>query len=336
MLNELLQGVVSDQPIVVTTTDTGEASIAMSGSVEPKDYIIDTIPDTTLPGIEGQQPEPTNGILIFAIGHPYYGRYAFNLAVTLKAVESINIAVVHDRSSMSHLSGEQVALFDHMIYADLKPGCGAKLAAYDLSPFDRTLLLDADMLWLPGHKPSELFEKLKGVGFTGITEGSTMNPSSHYFFWAEVQDIRDKYNIDGVIHQWRTEVLYFERGETVANMFGKAKEIHKNHGLKNVKEFAEGVPDELAINIAAGCYGIEPHEPKWQPSYWPQLHRNQVPEFGTLYREYYLLSAGGNHNTENVKRVYNNIMIAQVAKLSLTHCFPLQSKHSFLTERRKS
>lgn len=276
------------------------------------------------------------GILIFALGHPYYGRYAFNLAISIKAVEDIPIAIVHDKSSLSHLDDYQKAIFDHQILSELKPGCAAKLHAYDLSPFERTILLDADMLWLPKHKPSELFEELKGNEFTGITEGSTDNPSSHYFFWAEIGEIRDKYQIEGVIHQWRTEVMYFERSEKVEKMFAEAITIHSDHGLSKVKEFANGVPDELSINISAGKYGLSPHKERWQPSYWPQLFQQKIPEAGTLYREYYLLSVGGNMNTENTKRLYNTIVKAQAPKVGLSHCFPLQSKHSFLPERRKS
>lgn len=276
------------------------------------------------------------GIVIYALGHPYYGRYAHNLAVTIKAVEDIPIAVVHDISSLSHLDDAQKSVFDHMVFTDIKPGCGGKLHAYKHSPFEKTLLLDADMIWLPQHKPSELFDELKGVEFTGITEGSTDNPSAHYFFWAEVEEVREKYGITGTIHQWRTEVLYFERSEKVAGMFADAIKINERHGLSKVKEFAEGIPDELSINIAAAKHELNPHKPRWQPSYWAQLFQNQIPQADTLYREYYLLSAGGNMNTENVKQLYNRIVKAQAPKLGLSFAFGLQSKHSFLPQRRKS
>lgn len=276
------------------------------------------------------------GILIYALGHPFYGRFAFNLAVTIKAVENIAIAVVHDNTSLSHLDDSQIAVFDSLIHTDMKAGCGSKLYCYDQSPFEKTLVLDADMVWLPQHLPSELFRELDGIEFTGITEGSSEKPAPHYFFWAHEQEIRDKYGITGVIHQWRTEVMYFERSEKVRDMFSMALDIYKDHGLSSVKSFAEGIPDELAINIAAAKFELEPHKLNWQPSYWPQLHQNQIPEPGTLYREYYLLSAGGNMNTENTKRVYNNIVKAQSPKIGLSFAFGLQSKHSFLPERRKS
>lgn len=274
------------------------------------------------------------GITIFALGHPYYGRYAYNLAVTIKAVENFPIALIHDYTGISHLDESQRQIFDHLIPTDLKPGCGAKLHVYDLSPFEKTLLLDADMLWLPKKKPTELFDSLDGVEFTAISEGSTNNPSAHYFFWASIEEIREKYNIKGVVHQLRTEVMYFERTERIERMFGKAIEIYSDHGLKSVKQFAEGVPDELAINIAAGIEGVEPTD--FKPSYWAQLNKNQIPQADSLYSNYYLLSAGGNMSTQNVKNLYNNLVKAQAPKLGLSLCFPLQSKHHFLETRRKS
>lgn len=276
------------------------------------------------------------GIVIFSYGHPYYGRYAYNLALSIKAVENIPIALVHDYSAVSHLTEEQLEIFDIRIPSNLTPSCGVKLHAYDLSPFKQTLVLDADMVWLPRKRPSELFDSLTGIEFTCITEGSTEKPSSHYFFWGHIEEIREKYGITGVVHQLRTEVMYFEKSERIERMFKKAQEVYLKPDLKYVKEFAGGVPDEMALNIAAGIEGIEPHDPNWKPSYWAQLFNNQIPPLEQLYREYYLLSVGGNLNTQNVKNLYNTLVKAQAPKLGLAFSFPLQSKHQFLENRRKS
>ena len=275
------------------------------------------------------------GILIFALGHPYYGRYAFNLAMSIKAMEDIPIAVVHDATSLTHLAEEQKAVFDHLIPCSLSAGCGSKLHAYEYSPFQCTLLCDADMLWLPRKRPSELFTILDGIAFTGITEGSTDAPSNHYFFWANADEVKEKYGVTKM-YQWRTEVMYFERSDKVEAMFTDAIKIQAAPGLKYVKQFADGVPDEMSINIAAGIHDLHPHKPNWQPSYWAQMHANRLPEPGTLYEHYWLLSVGGNHSTDNVKQIYNNILKAQAPKLGLFHSFPLQSKYQFLPNRRKS
>lgn len=163
------------------------------------------------------------GILIFACGHPFYGRMAYNLAVTIKAVEpDIPIAVVKTETSLCHLGPSQKNVFDFLIDCppEVPVGCGCKLWAYDLSPFEETLLLDADMLWLPKRSPYTLIGQLpEDVEFTGITEGYhdyTENQShdvnKNYFFWADCNEIKTKYKIKAEkIYQWRSEVLFFRK-----------------------------------------------------------------------------------------------------------------------------
>lgn len=274
------------------------------------------------------------GICIVAVGHAQYGRMAYNLAMTIKAVENIPIAVLYGGSGLQHLNENQKGIFDYIIEMDAPQDCGAKLCVYDYSPFSKTLLLDADMLWLPRHKPSELFLELEGFPFTAITEGDSDNPAGHYFFWGDLEEIRSKYKVDKV-YQWRTEVVYFEKSKKAASLFKLARKIHKNPGLKSVKKFGSGFPDELSINIACAVLGIEPHK-KWQPSYWPKMHRETVPPLTRLYEDYYLFSAGGNTAPPATQTFYNRLVKAQAPKVGRVHMFALQSKYTFLPERAKS
>jgi len=111
-------------------------------------------------------PQPLRGIMLVATGHPYYGNMAYNLAISIKSVEDISIAVVFTGASLSHLSASQVAIFDHKIEApdDYRTGFGVKLHLDQLTPYDQTLCLDVDMLWL-SRKPSDLFDELNGKQF---------------------------------------------------------------------------------------------------------------------------------------------------------------------------
>lgn len=278
----------------------------------------------------------TKGFLIFALGHPQYGRYAYNLAVTIKAVQpDVSITLVSDASGISHLSEDQASIFDRVIPANIPANCTAKLWAYQYSPYDHTIVLDADMIWLPIQTPAALFTQLEGLDFMAICEGDTDQPSGQYFFWADVAEIREKYKVE-TIHQWRTEVMYFEKGDVAEAIFKDAAKINATHGLKSVKEFAGGVADEMSINIATAIHKIKPGILSWKPSYWPQMHGNSIPAAPGFYNNHYLLSVGGNMQTENVKAFYNRIMQAQAPKIGHTHAFPLMSKHSFLPERRKS
>lgn len=275
------------------------------------------------------------GIVIVATGHPNYGRLAYNLAVSIKSVEDFPIAILYNDRALTHIGDHQIDVFDHVIKMDdnITANQGSKLYAAEYSPFKRTLLLDADMLWLPVKKPSELFICLENVEFTGITEGNDKDPAKNYFFWADVTEIREVYKIEGDIYQWRTEVVYFN--EAGRDILRKALEITKNPNLKSVKLFAYAVPDELGVNIAAAISGIKPHIYKWQPSYWHLMNGNIIPQPSKLYENHYLISFGSNNASGTIKKFYDTIMKAACYKMELQHVFPLKSKREYLKERDK-
>lgn len=271
----------------------------------------------------------TNGIAIVATGHPYYARMAYNLAVSIKAVENFPVAILYNGNALAHIGSHQIGIFDEVIEMDdsIEATQSCKLYAQEYTPFDNTLLLDADTLWLAKNKPSELFETLKDVDFTGITEGRDDDPNPNYYFWADIGEIREQYNITGSIHQWRTEFVYFnQKGKEIMN---KALEIVKNQQLKSLKLFAYSVPDELGINIAAAMASVAPHIYKWKPSFWHALHGGAIPDPAKL-ADYYIFSFGSNTASGTLKKVYDQIMKAACWKMGVNHVFPLKAKREFL------
>jgi hypothetical protein len=277
-----------------------------------------------------------NGIILLATGAPFYGRMAYNLTVTIKAVEDIPVTVLHNGAGLSHLSAKQIEIFDNIVQIDTT-SFAAKLCLLDHSPYDNTLYLDADMVWLPGRKPSELFEELKGITFTCITEGFYDYESGvdygnkMYHYWADPLEAKKEWDLTGKFYQWRSEVMYFSKD--AKPMFDLAKKVY-DLPLVTVKHFAGHVPDELAINIAASKMGIDPHEFKWVPAYWHRLHGEGKALAGVL-NNYYLLSVGGNFASRLMKECYNNVCKAAHRKLGLQYLFTLQSKKSVMPERIK-
>jgi len=271
------------------------------------------------------------GILLIATGHANYGNMAYNLALTIKSIEDIPVAVVWSDMSLSHLSADQVQIFDHKIElpADYRKGFGVKLHLDQLTPFTHTLCLDVDMLWL-GKKPSELFEQLAGVDFTIITEGDSDAPNSKYYFWADVNEIKDKYQVDKV-YQTRSEVLYFEKKE----VFKFCRKLNPEAMLRTIRRFGEWIPDELYFNIAMAILGVNPHQAKWMPAYWNRLHNEVMPNLSLLYREYYLLSFGSNAASPIMKRAFDNVMQVACNKLRLIYQFKLKSKKEWAPGRLK-
>lgn len=284
------------------------------------------------------------GILIVAVGSPYYGRLAFNLAVSIKAVErDFPVVVLTDARAVSHLTENQQKVFDQVItdetIAELK--AGSKLQAYARSPFDQTLVIDADNLWLQNRTPSELFQELDGVKFTAITEGfydidnQDDQLSKNYPLWADRDAIIAAYSLkSGKLYQWRSEVFYFERSEIARNIFKKAKAVFKDPKV-DVTAWAGNIPDEFALNVAAAQLGVDPHVYNWQPVYWDRKHRGRVPPPHEIARDYFIFSSGGNAASSSVVKTYNQIAAYSHKKLGQQFLFLLSPKRSVLTERQK-
>jgi hypothetical protein len=283
------------------------------------------------------------GIFIVAVGSPYYGRLAYNLATTIKSVEEIPIAILHSGRALSHLTDIQTSIFDYVIEDDAATDlhAGAKLLSYEKSPFDKTLLIDADNLWLPAHKPSDLFEKLDGVKFTAITEGyydietKEDNLSKSYPLWANIDDIIKTYKLKrGKVYQWRSEMMYFEKSDVARSLFKQAKEIFLKPKIK-VQSWGKSIPDEFALNVSAALNGIDPHEFNWQPSFWARRHQNKNVPLHKMMNDHYVLSSGGNFNTVAMTKTYNQLAAVAHKKLGLQFLFLLPHKRDSLVERSK-
>jgi hypothetical protein len=276
------------------------------------------------------------GIILIATGAPFYGRMAYNLTVSIKAVEDIPITVLHNGKGLSHLSEKQLHVFDE-IKEITTESFAAKLTLLDHTPYEETLYLDCDMIWLPSRKPSELFDTLKGVTFTSITEGfydyttDKSHANNMYHFWADPVEAAAVHGFSDKFYQWRSEVMYFTR--EAADFFALAREMYNNPGVK-VKQFAGHTPDELALNLAAAKIGIHPHEYRWKPAYWHRLHGEGKP-LAAIMNEYYLLSVGGNYASALMKNCYNNVCKGAHRTLGLQFLFMLQSKKTVMPERIK-
>jgi hypothetical protein len=283
------------------------------------------------------------GILLLAIGHPYYGRMAYNLAMSIKAKDSsVHITLVYTEGSISHINERNLHLFDNKLAIDAtNQPFGAKLLLDQLTPYDRTLYMDVDTLWVNKCSPAKLFDELNGIAFTGITEGmhdysdpNKSDANKQYPTWADLDEIKSVFQLqNSIIYQWRSEFMYFEgQGQDVFEYarvaYARAQE------LTTVKKFADHIPDELAINIAVNQCGMWPHEYKWKPTYWDRLYGGNMTDIADLQANYYAISCGSNYNGAALKRTYDRICAASAARLNLQHVFPLVNKKEMMTNRQ--
>lgn len=286
--------------------------------------------------------QPTQGVVLLALNHPYYGNYAAQLAASiLFSAPQTKITLLHDGKAITHLTEKRLSLFDKIIKLDpsyytlkgryeyLKP----KAYMYELSPYDTTIFLDADMLWLPRRPITQIFDLLKDVDFTMANRGciDISKAKANFITWCNPAEIIEKYNAFGMIYNLSSEFFYFKKTQEVEEFFKCTQQIFDDIKVNHL-QFGTGIPDELPFTIAMLQTGIYPHTTPWLPSYWQQ-YRNERLTPNDMYNMYYVYSCGGAMQSDAVKRFYNNLAQFYCNKSGLGHHFPLHSKRQFLPER---
>lgn len=271
------------------------------------------------------------GILILALGHSNYGRIATALAAMIKATGSeLPIHLGYTDSAVKGLSKEERALFDSSKPIPEKYyGKGfiqAKMYLYQLSPFKKTLYMDADIAWLK-KSPDTLFDELTGLDITyansGVQEASV---------WADVAAVKKAYGINQVlgIH---SELVYFKKEEKVKQFFAAAQDIYKNLKVESTV-FAGAIPDELPFMIAAELTGTMPHQQPFLPFFWYKREKKLLHAY-EIAKNYYAMSMGGHYNQQHEITMYNLLAKAAYYKLGLRNPYQWKQKQLFLSERQK-
>lgn len=251
------------------------------------------------------------GILLFATGAPFYGTSAYHLALTIKEAANIPICLIHDDKAIAQLNEQELKIFDlketveqAMVNISGKPdGFIAKLYAYEVSPFEETIVMDVDTFWSKKKNPYDLFEELKSCDFTMISEGWTntqnegkLNPK--YTFWAPLEDIVEAYLeeggfFDGRLYQYRSEFFYFKKTEKIKLFFDTAIQVRRNLKV-TAKTIGGQIPDELCFDIAGAITHTYPHKDNWTPIHWYWFHgRVSESTKGQILANNYAISLGG-------------------------------------------
>lgn len=268
------------------------------------------------------------GILLLATGHANYYRMAVNLAASIKRHNPlIHISVVVDAFK------DDCELFDGIILAhnSVLPG-ELKTRIYDISPYDRTLYLDVDMIMLPDRDISELFTELEEVPFT------IMNTciGDDYSVWVDGSAIRKATgNMSDPLPAYYSELIYFEKGEYTASYFKEVKYQYMTSELRG-KQFAGGMADELAFILASMKDKVFPHKLNWLPVFWHFRDRKDTGlQPYQLAKKYYGYSLGGNRTPPHVKAQYDNLVSYYAQVMKVTKPYKAIDKRMYLPNRSK-
>lgn len=285
------------------------------------------------------------GILLIAAGHKNYGQLARNLIYSIRQNSSLPIHVLwygdvygelpHDLITVSELPEESRTKNGKANY--FKP----KTFIYDLSPFENTLFLDADMVLF--DKPIDnLILDLINVEWT-IQNRARVSLDEDYsnpgkrrtaYLWADINEVKEKYK-GKFLYSLHSECIWFKKSESNKRYFDRVKEIYENPPVRP-SMFAGDVADELAFGIACIEQDKLAHKEPFSPIYWWQLDmKKDGLQLHNLSEKYYGYSAGGNdHSGKQVVADNYNILAEVAAKKFGNRAFRLVPKRSYLPERK--
>lgn len=258
----------------------------------------------------------SKGIILVALGYPLYGTYALNLAMSIKAYDSIPIMLIHDKQSIAHLTKEEKALFDTMQVADeadytvngQKQYQRMKLCAYKYSPFDQTLYMDVDNIMFPKKKVSDLLVHLDKMPFF-IGLNGHYNPltrqktSSNYTYWEEPRKIAAYYNLRNKLPQTVSGMFYFAKGAFCEKIFARALEIYNDPKAPCIA-WANGKPDEFCFNVA-----LSESNYNQQDSHLVYFDKiNGIISRQAMYNNFWGLAVGGNKLDEKISSLYDELV----------------------------
>ena len=286
------------------------------------------------------------GILLLAAGDARYGLLAYQAAISIKCNDgTMPVALAYTAPALAELSPAERSIFDSAVEVGAclsgEDYIGLKTALNHFTPFEQTLFLDADTLWLPRRPIRELFERHRNVPFTAqcYTYWNVLKGRqgvSPYTFWAEPAEIVRHYGIKNAkLPQLSTTFLLFQKGERTERLFESVREKYlkddddKNTPLKS--RFGNGKPDEYFFNIACAEMNILPPRIPFKPVYFHFVEQDRSLKY--IYEHFHALTTGGNHVPTSVARIYDNLLTQYTKQAGVTPRFFHLDKKEWLRER---
>jgi hypothetical protein len=180
------------------------------------------------------------GFIIYAIGHENYYQMAETLAASLQynaklaGHGKVNVAILCDNagkiinrklfSIVVNLS-ESTYLVDGKIVFN-----NATVCMNELSPFDETIKLDADMIWLNGRDPLKLFEELKAYDIMHMNRGHGWRQGNSV--WADEDLLKKRTSLPTMTSCIRSTVSLctskrMQRQKSISTLSGRSIESRK-------------------------------------------------------------------------------------------------------------
>jgi hypothetical protein len=287
---------------------------------------------------------------------------ALNLAMSIRVSNpNTQIALVCNEGVESKFNYFEKQYFSHFIEINPKAYTIkgkveiplAKTIIYELSPFDETVYIDSDSIWIKNKKVDNLFNTYKGVNF-GFT---LYHPNAHYpvdsdnsnFWFKEGETVRDlrkyfpKLKKDAYYYHLQSSFLYFKKSKQAEAIFNKAKDLFIKRDFE-FRDWADSMPDELAFSLSLLNLDYKIENPYKDIFYYPMseitedgVKRGVKPiERGFIEKNYFFISMAGHVMNKGLKDLYNDHVKWNYAQhQNVKNPFLWIDKKDYLKERNK-
>jgi hypothetical protein len=289
----------------------------------------------------------TRGILLLAVGHPYYGDMAVNLAMSLKfTAPEIPITLVTDTNGMRYIDAQRQKLFDGILtcpdeyttFRGRKSYVKPKVYLNHFSPYDQTIFLDVDMIMTPKKSIRDVFDECDGVQFTMQNRGhldlaKVQDPDAMFIIWASTGKIKDAFGFEsGKLYNLSSEFIYWEKSKKTDGLFARAQSLFESPKVRHI-DFGGGVPDELPFTCSMIEMSMYPHKDVWRPIFWESFDKVQ-PQEKIINERFFGVSLGGNIVPKYTRKIYTNLVKFYGKHHGLTTHRPIKDKRQFIQERK--
>jgi hypothetical protein len=281
------------------------------------------------------------GFIIYALGHRNYYQMAETLAASLRFNGAENIALLCDFepnvvnpelfSNIIELDITRYMENGHLVFNK------ATICMYDHSPYDVTIKLDADLIWLNERSPMDLFTHLEASEVMHMNRGHGWNVGNSV--WTDEDTLKEAYGFTDTdkLYKIYGEFVYFKKGETAKKYFKTVKSVFNRPKVQMTEGFANGTfTDELAYQIASIQQGLT-----YIDNFTPVLNKYldyRNLEFTYAYalpKSFYAYSIGGNSTHPFMREQYNILAKHYFHQLGLQNPYQVRDKKTFLPERIK-
>ena len=283
------------------------------------------------------------GVVMIAVGHPYYAHMACNLAVSLKYYDpDINITLIKQDTTIQYMDEVCKRLFNSFI--EVPEHCLTGPHGYDpfkiklhldqLTPYENTLFLDADTVWMTRIKPMELIAELSGREFQMASRGRISTQTGELKSrWVDLAKVHELFGYENV-YDLSSEVLYFEHGSVSTSIFDNARRLYFDTRLQ-VQDFGGGKADEAYFMLALEEVGYEMNQATYLPSYWEPMYFPKMHSREYIQNNFALLSLGGNQSSSHIKKIYDSLNRHFHFRMGLKRIpYQLINKKSIMAQRK--